>query len=191
MILHSPPKRQGLSPRGRGKHLIVVVLDATARSIPAWAGETAGASIRATHKTVYPRVGGGNPAVSKPMMWRRGLSPRGRGKPSRQQKMILTTRSIPAWAGETRHLCGFIYRRAVYPRVGGGNAAHSAAEQDEGGLSPRGRGKLGSTPAIDKPARSIPAWAGETWGQHIALDVRLVYPRVGGGNCWRGLRRLR
>ena len=50
----------GLSPRGRGKPVVVAVHVEPWGSIPAWAGETS--LIFAIHcaSPVYPRVGGGN-----------------------------------------------------------------------------------------------------------------------------------
>ena len=50
----------------------------------------------------------------------------------------------------------------VYPRVGGGNRFEDAGQSVEGGLSPRGRGKLAEPVRGQSACRSIPAWAGET-----------------------------
>ena len=55
---------------------------------------------------------------------------------------------------------GATYR--VYPRVGGGNGCMTMSAAMSAGLSPRGRGKLLLWRALITPARSIPAWAGET-----------------------------
>ena len=51
---------KGLSPRGRGKRLPPAYRPAGARSIPAWAGETAAPYGDMVARGVYPRVGGGN-----------------------------------------------------------------------------------------------------------------------------------
>ena len=72
------------------------------------------------------------------------------------------TRSIPAWAGETREPSRPYPYHAVYPRVGGGNAAAGVVEVVADGLSPRGRGKRADDLAAVRDHRSIPAWAGET-----------------------------
>ena len=50
----------GLSPRGRGKLPPLSQSRPRSRSIPAWAGETYYGIKMAHHRTVYPRVGGGN-----------------------------------------------------------------------------------------------------------------------------------
>ena len=72
----------GLSPRGRGKLLDVLFGCHRLRSIPAWAGETLTDGQPSAFKGVYPRVGGGNPAVKGIITTGNGLSPRGRGKPA-------------------------------------------------------------------------------------------------------------
>ena len=71
---------EGLSPRGRGKHLFELGSPESARSIPAWAGETSASSGPSGSSGVYPRVGGGNQYVGKGSGADKGLSPRGRGK---------------------------------------------------------------------------------------------------------------
>ena len=53
---------------------------AAARSIPAWAGETSERTDEMRMCEVYPRVGGGNAAISFTILKKAGLSPRGRGK---------------------------------------------------------------------------------------------------------------
>ena len=172
----------GLSPRGRGKLVVTGNGPLDRRSIPAWAGETHRRRPPQVSIGVYPRVGGGNPGSRRPAGQAAGLSPRGRGKPSRRLPAILSLRSIPALAGETAsrpRLCRYAW---VYPRVGGGNGQQDRGQLALGGLSPRGRGK--PTRGIAKPTslRSIPAWAGETGSRPLAETYPEVYPRVGGGN---------
>ena len=155
-------RREGLSPRGRGKLQIGGYDDGEDRSIPAWAGETAPYRGGAGCAEVYPRVGGGNVRTLPKRANTRGLSPRGRGKRRGLGCKHGRTRSIPAWAGETlsqEHLQAYA---TVYPRVGGGNARAFDAASSNAGLSPRGRGKLHISPHTRGELRSIPAWAGET-----------------------------
>ena len=114
----------GLSPRGRGKHLINIREGNRLRSIPAWAGETTKKMAREMLAAVYPRVGGGNAALAVDSWRDLGLSPRGRGKPSGQSCNRAGGRSIPAWAGETNPRDRAAGRAEVYPRVGGGNTAN-------------------------------------------------------------------
>ena len=70
----------GLSPRGRGKPVECRDGSTAIGSIPAWAGETRHAARPNSIDAVYPRVGGGNKPKRRRSRYRRGLSPRGRGK---------------------------------------------------------------------------------------------------------------
>ena len=91
-----------------------------------------------------------------------GLSPRGRGKPTDEAGLAQSSRSIPAWAGETMLQSNRFAAGAVYPRVGGGNRHICGFGYQQVGLSPRGRGKLSAVVGSGGSRRSIPAWAGET-----------------------------
>ena len=91
----------GLSPRGRGKLILVVATARPGRSIPAWAGETLGSCRPNPCFGVYPRVGGGNRENDGYQLVAGGLSPRGRGKPILDGNIPGVKGSIPAWAGET------------------------------------------------------------------------------------------
>ena len=153
------------------------------RSIPAWAGETIAGVIRGALIGVYPRVGGGNQKYPTYTRSDRGLSPRGRGKPSAEYFFSFRLRSIPAWAGETVGYSCPAVGVSVYPRVGGGNTPSIRLRVYRSGLSPRGRGKLADLPALHAKYRSIPAWAGETPALRILSIAFMVYPRVGGGNA--------
>ena len=111
-----------------------------------------------------------------------GLSPRGRGKRAGGRVISSASGSIPAWAGETSAPTAIPAFPPVYPRVGGGNSAAVRRARHFGGLSPRGRGKLGVRIVDFEGKRSIPAWAGETVYGGAERQLRGVYPRVGGGN---------
>ena len=153
------------------------------RSIPAWAGEPrCGRCIR-LETAVYPRVGGGTGLFRCQCWLVGGLSPRGRGNPAPMGSMGRLSGSIPAWAGEpgSYGVNGQIIR--VYPRVGGGTYCEAPAIEDDGGLSPRGRGNH-TVHSIDRPFDgSIPAWAGEPTRRQERFMAGAVYPRVGGGTC--------
>ena len=151
----------GLSPRGRGNRWSGRTFMRLRRSIPAWAGEPGGCFSCGPFRAVYPRVGGGtfdSVAMRYPLS---GLSPRGRGEPSKGP--------------------GRIREGTVYPRVGGGTSITTPAGWGRSGLSPRGRG---NQPGARTPALwsgSIPAWAGEPNRYRIFPFTCKVYPRVGGG----------
>ena len=48
---------------------------------------------------------------------------------------------IPAWAGKTYFLIALPRRAWAHPRVGGENAVKPGTSANQGGSSPRGRGK--------------------------------------------------
>ena len=110
-------------------------------------------------------MGGGNGIKASTAAAAAGLSPRGRGKPTDEAGLAQSSRSIPAWAGETRIRGACPDIRMVYPRVGGGNVAVIAARLRREGLSPRGRGKRTLWRDGGRDVRSIPAWAGETYSR--------------------------
>ena len=163
-LLHlaHPARAQGLSPRGRGKPAYPIWAFCSSRSIPAWAGETAGLPRADFPFPVYPRVGGGNGHALFYLPDTTGLSPRGRGKRRSSDGYRRWYRSIPAWAGETVSTGGLLTLATVYPRVGGGNLVNARFISSFHGLSPRGRGKPAILVGLWKSVRSIPAWAGET-----------------------------
>ena len=152
----------GLSPRGRGKLPPLSQSRPRSRSIPAWAGETYYGIKMAHHRTVYPRVGGGNHMRCIGGGDAVGLSPRGRGKRRCRWTLRWSCGSIPAWAGETKRRSGNKRRPTVYPRVGGGNLNAKRGRGLPVGLSPRGRGKPRRRSRMPTTGGSIPAWAGET-----------------------------
>ena len=188
VIAPKPKRRRGLSPRGRGKLTARQRRRAHSGSIPAWAGETNASRALGVVTAVYPRVGGGNNMLQTRCANSTGLSPRGRGKPYLYGGEVVFSRSIPAWAGETRRLQSECDLCSVYPRVGGGNHRLGSASRLQRGLSPRGRGKLVRGWEYGRYRRSIPAWAGETHCLRAPKTSCRVYPRVGGGNKMGGFR---
>ena len=153
--------QEGLSPRGRGNRDQHAGGADRAGSIPAWAGKPATLAVEVTLLAVYPRVGGETVTSTPAVQIGLGLSPRGRGNPSRGQDGRIDPGSIPAWAGKPCRSPSRTPRAWVYPRVGGETAAAGALGAPPSGLSPRGRGNR-TTPARDLPGlRSIPAWAGK------------------------------
>ena len=109
-----------------------------------------------------------------------GLSPRGRGTRWERTREVVSSGSIPAWAGnpEWRRKC--TREGAVYPRVGGEPILRRAERRGRKGLSPRGRGTRLLQPVGGAQGRSIPAWAGNPPRRSIRRCRSGVYPRVGG-----------
>ena len=91
----------GLSPHGRGKLLVISLVPLLQGSIPARAGETHHRRRFYSPPAVYPRTGGGNGQNTTCPSSINGLSPHGRGKLGQPRAVAVTSRSIPARAGET------------------------------------------------------------------------------------------
>ena len=130
----------GLSPRVRGNHCTRLTSAAERGSIPACAGEPVRFPSQTRRRGVYPRVCGGTSRGPATSPSDRGLSPRVRGNPAAPAAAILTSRSIPACAGEPcrRRIAAGI--PGVYPRVCGGTTPPWGVTGAARGLSPRVRG---------------------------------------------------
>ena len=135
---------KGLSPRVRGKRLMVPRYAVGQRSIPACAGEAMAAKQRKKKQAVYPRVCGGSCRRRWSIGNTSGLSPRVRGKPTAVGRRRNLARSIPACAGEALPQGIPATARRVYPRVCGGSSVAANLTDGAKGLSPRVRGKRGA-----------------------------------------------
>ena len=172
----------GLSPRVRGNPPAGRIETATARSIPACAGEPSTVFAAAQALAVYPRVCGGTQNLYRYPVMTNGLSPRVRGNRLRPRLPPGLFGSIPARAGEPRRTKNRRRRARVYPpRACGGTAPPDRTPNSVHGLSPRVRGNLGRTARRTRSARSIPARAGEPAGHYRTSSTRRVYPRACGG----------
>ena len=174
-------RKRGLSPRVRGNPVMVVLRNATGRSIPACAGEPRPRAFGCRICEVYPRVCGGTPPALPPVAVQQGLSPRVRGNRYDGFRHHHTRGSIPACAGEPGGLYLAELAEEVYPRVCGGTARRRARVAADGGLSPRVRGNLLRQFWGNLLAGSIPACAGEPISGLSRNTAARVYPRVCGG----------
>ena len=102
---------------------------------------------------------------------------------------ILWQRSIPACAGEPPAVPEGAGAPWVYPRVCGGTLAVLGEPSTGIGLSPRVRGNHDYHHRHHRPARSIPACAGEPARAEGRRLLCGVYPRVCGGTPPRRNRR--
>ena len=157
----SRPSRAGLSPRVRGNHPAAPAAPDRGGSIPACAGEPAGAPRRRPGARVYPRVCGGTLCHAACILPVGGLSPRVRGNHRPLGAPALAGGSIPACAGEPRRREGATAPPRVYPRVCGGTHNTGLAVHVTSGLSPRVRGNQPDLPGTEDDVGSIPACAGE------------------------------
>ena len=173
----------GLSPRVRGNPVGRFLHPFDGGSIPACAGQPSGRPDQAKTWWVYPRVCGATDSTTHVWPLPRGLSPRVRGNPSPVLLPPLAARSIPACAGQPRHVRQPSCHHSVYPRVCGATSVVWALLSPVSGLSPRVRGNLVLFPSLAGGEQSIPACAGQPRSRAFGGFFRWVYPRVCGATC--------
>ena len=171
----------GLSPRMRGNPRWSPAIRRPRWSIPAYAGEPQAGGGAYSRCGVYPRVCGGTGSPATDPRNQTGLSPRMRGNLVARGGGPVSTRSIPAYAGEPITHCTHIQSKRVYPRVCGGTIEPAIANEHRAGLSPRMRGNQLLTAKRRMIYRSIPAYAGEPRTGIRSPECEKVYPRVCGG----------
>ncbi len=112
---------RGLSPRIRGKQSTPWRARWTTGSIPAHTGQTVLPWCRLSNSWVYPRAYGANAVAPLRHFVSKGLSPRIRGKPTRDRRSQRRSRSIPAHTGQTAPQPAGRSGAKVYPRAYGAN----------------------------------------------------------------------
>ena len=156
------PTGGGLSPRMRGNPYPTALAIASARSIPAHAGQPLCDSESVQAVRVYPRACGATALRCSYVLQAMGLSPRMRGNQRNYIKAMLDTRSIPAHAGQPRPFRYAPALRPVYPRACGATLTAVAILPISRGLSPRMRGNRIRAATRASTLRSIPAHGGAT-----------------------------
>ena len=152
----------GSSPRVRGKHTFNFHYRPNTRLIPARAGKTSSRYSSRVFGWAHPRACGENTHNVYFAQYRRGSSPRVRGKRNGAQHDGPRARLIPARAGKTRqgHLAWTTCR--AHPRACGENQSSYLLQSSGLGSSPRVRGKPMYTTCYTLCKRLIPARAGKT-----------------------------
>ena len=115
-------------------------------------------------------------------MGRPGSSPRVRGKRKLAGRPIQHVRIIPARAGQTRRFFHVIIRCTDHPRACGANHRRRRQQGQEGGSSPRVRGKLRRAVPMQSGLRIIPARAGQTSRSSVRTSCFPDHPRACGAN---------
>ena len=175
----------GLSPRTRGILGLLGLMLYTIGSIPAHAGNPIGLNMYAPHYGVYPRARGESLVNINSLSIRQGLSPRTRGILRLAVQSNAIDGSIPAHAGNpnTSFAKGRLWR--VYPRARGESAIAVTGALALVGLSPRTRGILCKALWALFVLGSIPAHAGNPFGNCASTCSFRVYPRARGESCDR------
>ena len=155
----------GSSPRMRGKHAGQDYSSASARIIPAHAGQTQRVAPARRMGPDHPRACGANPQPAVVAHLPSGSSPRMRGKLLLCDIRKPRARIIPAHAGQTMTFRPIRRATPDHPRACGANVAANDMGDGVTGSSPRMRGKHGTIKHAADPDRIIPAHAGQTNGQ--------------------------
>ena len=171
----------GLSPPTRGNHVSAASGGVRLGSIPAHAGEPPPALFPSTRPPVYPRPRGGTMLSAMSESGRTGLSPPTRGNRRALRLRLREARSIPAHAGEPGASARTARYGGVYPRPRGGTVTSVGMASTVEGLSPPTRGNPPAGTSKASRRRSIPAHAGEPFGNMALCRMMAVYPRPRGG----------
>ena len=152
------------------------------RIIPAHAGQTRRPTAIKGSWTDHPRACGANPTWVPRDDSTPGSSPRMRGKRSPTRRSDISTRIIPAHAGQTPIHARPANARPDHPRACGANSSVISMETTVSGSSPRMRGKRPRQRRGRVGRRIIPAHAGQTPLPDPAHRVRTNHPRACGAN---------
>ena len=166
----------------RGKRQVVANVFGCGGLIPAYAGKTAFQVCSFQWCWAHPRVCGENIVAIPVLDFKKGSSPRMRGKPSVSVFGLTNERLIPAYAGKTRHPIRNGLGVSAHPRVCGENSATNLVTSADQGSSPRMRGKRIPEHTGDGTRGLIPAYAGKTVKWWVAFLGVGAHPRVCGEN---------
>ena len=179
-------RREGSSPRVRGKQDLFGNAWNTVGLIPACAGKTGSISVRTAAPRAHPRVCGENPAAEAMENLVTGSSPRVRGKRAASRVAKPVRGLIPACAGKTARNVIEEMNSGAHPRVCGENRVGRATRPGLPGSSPRVRGKLSRSRSITLLLGLIPACAGKTKRRYHRPVNSRAHPRVCGENGGAG-----
>ena len=183
MMQSFPRYSEGLSPRVRGNHDLVVVGQEAGGPIPASAGEPGLGLNAGTPPGAYPRECGGTSAALSSGLANRGLSPRVRGNRGLRHRLGRGIGPIPASAGEPPYRNPDPDAARAYPRECGGTGRTKIGPGALQGLSPRVRGNRAVHPAEHRLRGPIPASAGEPGAARAPPGRGRAYPRECGGTA--------
>ena len=153
---------------------------ASARFIPAFAGNAIPGGERGQLDAVHPRVCGERHRSRPGRAAGCGSSPRLRGTLNRQRTCSVLVRFIPAFAGNALHRRACTAPPPVHPRVCGERRVITRQEQEAIGSSPRLRGTRLQRCTHTSLPRFIPAFAGNARPRPRRNRGGPVHPRVCG-----------
>ena len=170
----------GSSPRVRGTHAVPLPPQFRPGIIPACAGNTDKVFGQKTIGRDHPRVCGEHLARRWALRRLMGSSPRVRGTLCGSLSAPNLTGIIPACAGNTRVMHGFLNTIWDHPRVCGEHTCNAWFLEYNLGSSPRVRGTHASRMVSACEEGIIPACAGNTFLTMVRVLGRRDHPRVCG-----------
>ena len=148
--------------------------------IPAYAGSTSAAGVRARGRRDHPRIRGEHSCRQVELADRAGSSPHTRGAHPPTTRRARSERIIPAYAGSTRSSRFGVESCRDHPRIRGEHRETSLHVRLTIGSSPHTRG----APRLGKPhdnhSRIIPAYAGSTSPATTGAEPSQDHPRIRG-----------
>ena len=172
----------GSSPLTRGKLRERVFHVVKPGLIPAHAGKTTAASMRASRSSAHPRSRGENLEIANPRGEREGSSPLTRGKRAQARGVAERDGLIPAHAGKTQSQPDAAPDRWAHPRSRGENSYADKTDVTGSGSSPLTRGKQQKPLAYAQGHGLIPAHAGKTGPRWLVVSRGTAHPRSRGEN---------
>ncbi len=132
----------GSSPHARGTRWVRRQDSHLRRFIPACAGDTSSDIGFRDTASVHPRMRGGHRSMIEEQIDSAGSSPHARGTLRIVLGLARKVRFIPACAGDTTRTTAAGSKRAVHPRMRGGNPRTRRKAERHRGSSPHARGTL-------------------------------------------------
>ena len=170
----------GSSPHLRGTHSRSDLFHDVPRFIPAPAGNTGSVCSEANPCSVHPRTCGEHSNTNLFIRNSAGSSPHLRGTPDDLHHQVVSSRFIPAPAGNTCPRPSGAAPRPVHPRTCGEHSMPAAVREFLIGSSPHLRGTLLVHPDDRLEPRFIPAPAGNTTWRFSGEARPSVHPRTCG-----------
>ena len=152
----------GSSPLTRGTLAFDDASYSAARSIPAYAGNSAQGKARNLLRSVHPRLRGELAVVTAQRIVKSGSSPLTRGTRENSSPHEFHGRFIPAYAGNSNHKDASREIKPVHPRLRGELEDFTVTKSGCRGSSPLTRGTLLLDIMFNAIFRFIPAYAGNS-----------------------------
>ncbi len=175
----------GSSPHARGTHETGVLRKRCRRIIPACAGNASTATQPANRTADHPRMRGERIRSTTGESVRVGSSPHARGTLANRASHVSSRRIIPACAGNARNHAMPPINGADHPRMRGERAGSTRSASRGAGSSPHARGTPPRSGVRSRPARIIPACAGNAAPRRSGATVPPDHPRMRGERCAR------